>query len=268
MVGESRRTKRRKKVMGSHQRCWIWGRHVVLETLRAGRWPVLELALSNALSTAEARQARQWAAERNVPVVDLPVEELTRRCRTAEHQGYAARMPPFPYDDAMRLLERSPERPLYLILDAVQDPYNFGAMIRSADVLGGDAIFVGEQRQAEVSSLVARSSAGALNFVPLGRTDDLAGLADQMRGRGVRVIGASEKADRPIYELDFRRPAALIIGNEGFGIRPELLDRCDELVIIPQQGHVGSLNAAVSAGILLYEASRQRAVLGPGDQAP
>ena len=244
--------------MGSHQRCWIWGRHVVLETLRAGRWRPLEVMLARGLSPDETAEPFERAAMIDVPVVIEPAETLTERCRAGDHQGFAAKMPPFPYADAAELLNHREDRPLYVVLDAVQDPYNFGAILRSADVFGASAVFVGEHRQATVSSFVTRSSAGAVNFVPIGRTADLVELARTMRSRGVRIAGASEKGGRPLFEFDFREPSALIIGNEGVGIRPELLEQCDELVTIPQHGHVGSLNAAVSAGILLYEARRQR----------
>ena len=244
--------------MGSHQRCWIWGRHVVLETLRAGRWRPLEVMLARELSHEETAEVRALAEQIGTAVESEPAEDLTKRCRAGDHQGFAAKMPPFPYEDAAELLRRCREPPLCVVLDAVQDPYNFGAILRSADVFGVSAVFVGEHEQAEVSSLVARSSAGAVNFVPLGRTADLAELVQAMRSRGLRIAGASEKGGLRVDEFDFRRPSALIIGNEGSGIRRELLERSDELVMIPQHGHVGSLNAAVSAGILLYEARRQR----------
>lgn len=258
MVRESRRKQRPQRLMGSHQRCWIWGRHVVLETLRAGRWRPLEVILARSLSPDETAEVRELTARIDVPVVIEPAEVLTHRCRAGDHQGFAAKMPSFPYADAAELLGRGEERPLYVVLDAVQDPYNFGAILRSADVFGASAVFVGEHGQATVSSFVTRSSAGAVNFVPLARTSDLVELARTIRSRGVRIAGASEKGERPLFEFDFQAPSALIIGNEGSGIRPELLEHCDELVTIPQHGHVGSLNAAVSAGILLYEARRQR----------
>jgi 23S rRNA (guanosine2251-2'-O)-methyltransferase len=151
---------------------------------------------------------------------------------------------------------------LLLILDAIQDPHNFGAILRSADAMGMSGVFVGKTGQAEVTSLVARSSAGAVNHISLAQVDDLAGLAELLQSRGVQILGASEKEGIPADQCDFRRPTALVIGNEGIGIRPELLRLCDARVTIPQHGHVGSLNAAVSAGILLYEARRQRGPVG------
>jgi 23S rRNA (guanosine2251-2'-O)-methyltransferase len=167
-------------------------------------------------------------------------------------------MAEFPYERAEPVLAVRNERPLFAILDGIQDPHNFGAVIRSAHMLGVDALFVPTRGQVEVTALVARSSAGAVNHIPIAQVDDLVALAGQLRSRRVRVIGTSQNAARPIFESDLSSGTAVIIGNEGSGIRPELLAVCDELVTIPQFGAVESLNVAVSAGILFYEAQRQR----------
>jgi 23S rRNA (guanosine2251-2'-O)-methyltransferase len=255
---------RRRGVLGSHQRCWVWGRRAVVEILQAGRWPVLELHLADRLPADEAESARQLAA--SVDVVAEPIERLAQLCGSQEHQGYVARMPPFPYDDAAALAG-SPGASLWLLLDALQDSYNFGAVLRSAEVFGADGVFVGPSRQAEVNSLVARSSAGAVNHVRIAKAPDLVELAARLRRQGVRLVAASEKSPRPVHACDLNVPTALVIGNEGTGIRPELLAACDEHVTIPQRGRVGSLNAAVAAGILLYEARRQRdAQTDPGER--
>ena len=156
------------------------------------------------------------------------------------------------------VLAAAKPRPLFGILDGMQDPHNFGAVIRSAHVLGVDALFVPSRGQVEVTAQVARSSAGAVNYLRIAQADDLLSLASQLRSRAIRLIGASQNAARPIFACDLTTPTAIVIGNEGSGIRPELLEACDELVIIPQFGALESLNAAVSAGILFYEAQRQR----------
>ena len=167
-------------------------------------------------------------------------------------------MPPYPYEDLSFLRSDWPPSPLFLLLDGIQDPYNLGAILRSAEVLGVDAVVLGEERQSGITSLVARSSAGAVNYLKIIRTADLTNVLIQWQARSVTILGASEKADLPLYEVDLTGPLAVIIGNEGTGIRPELLARCHQLVTIPQAGRVGSLNAAVSAGILFYEVHRQR----------
>lgn len=258
MVERYRRGKGKKKLLGSHQQCWVWGRNAVTETLRAGRWPIHELHLANHLPPVELESTRELALHLEVPVSVESADALTRRCRSAEHQGYLAKMPPYPYEDAAELLRQRPSRPLYAVLDSIQDPYNFGAIIRSADVLGVDGVFIGQTRQVEVTSLVARSSAGAVNHVSIAKVPDLVELVERLRGLSIHVVAASEKGATTLSECDFLQPMALIIGNEGTGITDELLGRCDQRVCIPQSGHVAALNAAVSAGILFYEVCRQR----------
>ena len=251
---------RKQELLGSHQKCWIWGKNVVLETLRAGRWPVLELRISERLQRDKQAEARRLAEARDVPLLIEPAGELERRCRSAEHQGYIAKMPPYPYEDAGGLLARRIESPLYLLLDAIQDPYNFGAILRSAEAFGVTAVFVPAQRQCEVTSLVARTSAGAVNFLRIAKVNRLVDLAADLKSAGVSLAAATEKGSRILNDCDFRGPTAIIIGNEGEGISRALLEQCDATARIPQHGSVGSLNAAVSAGIVLYEAARQRNV--------
>jgi 23S rRNA (guanosine2251-2'-O)-methyltransferase len=230
----------------------------VVETLRAARWPILELVLSKELADDEMHAAIKLAEGLNLSVAIESPESLTRLCRSEEHQGYLAKMPPFPYDAAEELLRQRPDRAFYLLLDAVQDPFNFGAIIRSADALGVDAVFVAAAHQADVTSLVVRASSGAVNYVPLARVADLREWIGRWKQASLTIIGSSPRAKRDISQCDFFRPVAVVLGNEAVGIRPEILSLCDERLSIRQRGHVGSLNAAVSAGILCYEVARQR----------
>ncbi len=245
--------------MGSHQRCWIWGRLPVLETLRAGRWKPLEVRLDERLPAKERDEALRHAARLDVETIFSPAPELTRLCRSEDHQGYLAKMPPFPYADAPELLAARPPRPFYIVLDSIQDPFNFGAILRSADVFGAEGVFIGAKQQADVSSLVVRASSGAVNHIRLARVDDLGAWIARLKQEGVRVVGTSPSARRDVSQVDLREPTALVLGNEAIGIRPDVLELCDERVAIRQRGHVGSLNAAVAAGILFYEVARQRA---------
>ncbi len=247
--------------MGNHQRCWIWGRHLVLETLRARVWQPLEIILADDLPVDARQEVLDLLAGRPnaVDVQTLSREMLTKRAGT-EHQGYLARMPPFPYarlDDLLKLPPKTDAAPLFLILDSIQDPHNFGTIVRSAEVLGVHGVCVGETHQAEVSSHVARSSAGAINRIPLVR-GDLLSMATELKSKGLRLAAASEKAERLASVTDLTGPLALVIGNEGRGIHPELLAGCDLSVRIPVCGQIGSLNAAAAAAILCYEARRQR----------
>ncbi len=258
MVERYRRGKGKQPLLGNHQKCWIWGRNTVLETLQAARWPVVELYLSDELEPQRLETARRLADESNVPTVVETHEAISRRCRSREHQGYLAKMTPYPYADSGRFLDARSSAPLFVLLDAIQDPYNFGAIIRSAVALGVDAMFVGRRGQSEVSSLVARSSAGAVNQLPIAQADDLVVLAAHLNALGICVVAAARDGSQPACEFDFRQPTAIVIGNEGAGIRDDLLQVCERRVSIPQSGNFDSLNAAVAAGILFYEANRQR----------
>ena len=263
MVERYRRQQGKPALLGNHQKCWLWGRHVVTETLRAARWPVLELHLSDRLPEADLAFAKNWSRTSDSPLNVESFERLTELCHSREHQGFLAKMAAFPYDNVDEVLSAAKPQPLFAILDGLQDPHNFGAVIRSAHVLGVDALFVPAHERVEVTAQVARSSVGAVNHIRIAQADDLVALAAQLRLRGIRVIGTSQRARHPIFECDLSVPIAVVIGNEGTGIRDELLSACDELVTIPQFGAVESLNAAVSAGILFYEAQRQRQGVRP-----
>ena len=258
MVDSSRRRSSRRDVMTNHNRCWIWGRNVVLETLRAGHWPILELLVGDRANDVLWDEAARLANQHGITALAMDDATLSKACHSGDHQGMAARMAPFPYATVEQLLGQLPTDALLVVLDRLQDPFNFGAVVRSASTLGMDGIVIGQREQVEVNSLVARSSAGAVNHIAIASTDDLVRSVGIFRERGFQIVAASEKADTPLSEADFRRPTVAIIGNEGRGIRPELLAQCDHSLGIPMSGPVGSLNAAVAAGILFYEIRRQR----------
>jgi len=258
-MATDRKQKAGQKFLGSHQKCWLWGRNVVLETLRARTWPVLELHLAGTLAADELEAARTIADRRSIPVKVQAAARLEQLCHAPEHQGYLAKMGPFPYADAEMLLEDRPPAPLYAVLDSIQDPHNFGAVVRSAEVFGLDAIFIAERDQVGVTTAVARASAGAASRVPIARVADLPALAARLKAAGIALVAASEKAKVPITAHDFLGATAIVIGSESHGIRPALVKCCDALVRIPQHGRIGSLNAAAAAAVVFYEARRQRA---------
>jgi 23S rRNA (guanosine2251-2'-O)-methyltransferase len=258
MVGGKRRHRRQREFLGSHQKSWLFGRHVVLETLRAGRWRPLELWIADDIEPEYGDEARVLAEKLGITPVISTGAVMSRRCGSLAHQGLMARMPPFPYTPLANLLDTGLQSPFLVILDSVQDPFNFGAIVRSAEVFGAGGVIVGMTDQSEVTAQVTRSSAGAVNHLPIAQVPDLVEAAGRLRECGVRVIAASEKAQHPISAIDLTQPCAVVIGNEGTGIQPALLAACDETAAIPQSGRVGSLNAAVAAGVLFYEVRRQR----------
>ncbi len=230
----------------------------MLETLRAGRWRPLEVALAPRCPEEITSEVRRWVRTHAVPLIEESDAALERRCRTDDHQGLAARMPPFPYADWEQLLELEPLPTCWMILDRIHDSYNFGAMIRSAVGLGVEAIVVGTTHQSAVNRLVVTSSAGLINHLPVVEVDHLLRAVVALQQRGVRVIACSEKATQPLARADLSGPLAIIVGNEGHGPDPALLARADQQVSIPMSPRVDSLNAAVAVGIVCYEIQRQR----------
>jgi 23S rRNA (guanosine2251-2'-O)-methyltransferase len=252
------RSRKNKPLLASHQKSWIWGRNAVLEALRGGRWPVVQLLLARELDQDELASARDLAAQRGWDVEMARADRLTQLCSRKNHQGYLARMGPYPYADSEEILREPGSHGVVLLLDSLEDPQNFGTILRTAEVLGVDGVFVERSHRVGVTAAVARSSAGAVHHLRIAEAD-LLELADRMGQLGMKRICATEKADLTVREAPLGdKPIALVIGNESRGVREALRARCDLSVRISQRGRVESLNAAMAAGILLYEVHRRR----------
>lgn len=261
MVEGYRRSRRRtkKKLLGNHQKCWIWGRNAVLETLRSGKWPIVSLHVDREMVKGLADWLAHRAGELKTDLHWETADSLRKLCQAGDHQGFAARMSEFPYSDPSLMNEVLVElSPRIVVCDGIQDPFNFGAIVRTAEALGFQAIVIARSGQVGVTSHVARASAGAVNHLPIIRVDDLMAMVRQIQEHGVKVVAASEKAACELGELDLSGAVAVVVGNEGYGVRPELLASCDLRARIPIPGQTQSLNAAVAAGIFLYETVRQR----------
>lgn len=260
MVEQRRRNTRRTKgeLLGNHQKCWLWGRNVALETLRAGRWLPHVVCYSPELNEASSTELMSLTRQLDLPLERVSHERLTELTRSREHQGLAMQMPPFPYWSLDEVLNAAKTPQFLLLLDSIQDPFNFGALCRVACVFGVQGVIIGSHAQVEVTSQVARSSAGAINRLALAQVDDLSPVIERLKTQGIRVTAATLTARQPINACNFQQPTALIIGNEGRGIQPDLIRLCDAEVLIPQATDFDSLNAAVAGGILMYEVHRQR----------
>ena len=166
MVGRKKKIRRSKTSLGNHQRGWLWGKHAVLETLRARRWIPFEVHVCPALVDGQTLDEVQSLCRRSqIELKMLEQDDLQRVVNARDHQGLAARMPEFPYTTLDGLIEHLPKRPFLLILDRIQDPFNFGSILRSADLFAVDGIIISNREQANVSSHVARSSVGAVNYL-------------------------------------------------------------------------------------------------------
>jgi len=230
----------------------VYGRRAVREALR-GRREVLEL-----LVTERALAAEPWLAEARPKV--RADRDLTELADTRDHQGVVARVEPYRYADAYELA--SAERPLLAVLDRVTDPRNLGAVCRSAEGAGATGVVVPAHGSAIVTPAVARSSAGAIEHLPIAVVTNLARYLEEVKGPDLWVYGAAGDAPATMWETDLAGGVALVFGAEGKGLRPLVRRSCDALVSIPLGGRVDSLNVSVAAALLLYEARRQRTAAG------
>ena len=248
---------RKSKLLGNHQKSWIWGRHVVLETLRAGRWIPVEIRAGESLDVKVRDELEAFARDHNVPIGTDSDTRLKELCKADDHQGCLARMPAFPYVDADEVLNAATGTPAFALIAGVQDPHNLGAILRSAEVFGLDAVFLAATGQVGITSLVARTSVGAVNHLPIARVD-VATLIDNLQSQEITVAATTPDGGEPIDQVDFNKPTAIVIGGESTGLPAEILGRCEAHVSIPQHGSLDSLNAAVAAGVVFYEIARQR----------
>lgn len=242
----------------------IYGINPVLEALRAGR--VKELRVGGRADDRLA-QVLALAAERGVRVTRVPSEALDRDARRGLHQGIVAEVEKgadYSVDDLVRDARGAP---LIVVLDGIEDPHNLGAIVRTADAAGVDGLVVQSRRSAARDGAAAKASAGALAYVRIAEVVNIARAVDELKDAGVWTIGLAGDATDSYEKLDLTLPTALVLGAEGSGLRRLVRERCDRLASIPMRGHVGSLNVSVAAGIVLFEAVRQRAAKD-SDPAP
>ena len=190
----------------------------------------------------------------------VPVEKLNRLVK-GNHQGIVAKISPVKFADLETVVENSLQKstsPLFLLLDQVDDVRNFGAIIRTAECSGVDAIIFPKKGAAPVTADTVKTSAGAIFKIPLIKVDHIKDAIYYMQASGIRVVAATEKTDELLYAVDFTQPTALVMGNEGKGISDSVLKLVDEKAKLPMQGTIGSLNVSVACGAFLYEVVRQR----------
>jgi len=242
----------------------LCGVNPVLEALRAGRRPISEITIADGAGNDRLRELLELARERKIPVRRAPRARIDRDAGTRNHQGVFAKVAAARYADAEELLAslevevQNKRSPLVVLLDGVEDPRNFGAILRTAEGAGAQGVFVPERRAVGLTETVARAAAGALECVPVARVGNLVRLIEQLKERNVWVVGADAAAPTVYSEWDWTQPAAAVFGGEGSGLHRLVRERCDALVRIPLLGHLGSLNVSVAVGIVLFEALRQR----------
>lgn len=261
MKGLLSRRSRKSSFSQNHQRSWLWGRHAVSEALKAQQWPILECVISDSVEPSLQQALTTQCQQQQVPYrleTDQRLQELTK---APDHQGLIARMGPYPYRDLDALLSALPQQ--ILLLDRIQDAFNYGSLIRCAVQLGFRAILVGEKSQSPVSPHVARASAGAIHYAEIYQHSSLPAAVESLQQKQYSLIGTRMENATDLTAMAFPQQTILAIGSEAHGLAEELTALCDHLIRIPTTQCVDSLNAAVAGGIVMYEYSRQHPPMVP-----
>ena len=238
----------------------IEGRNAVIEALRAGV-AIDKIFLLKGEHDAALGHIASTAREKGIVVVDADRRKLDNMSRTHSHQGVIAQAAVREYasvEDILNIAREKGEPPLIVVCDELSDPHNLGAVIRTADAAGAHGVIIPKRRSAGLTAVVAKTSAGAVSYMPVARVPNIPSLLKDLQKAGVWIFGTAAEGSVPLYEADLKGPAAIVIGSEGDGMGRLVRENCDFLVSIPMKGRISSLNASAAAAILLYEAVRQR----------
>ncbi|HKY28842.1 MAG TPA: 23S rRNA (guanosine(2251)-2'-O)-methyltransferase RlmB [Pyrinomonadaceae bacterium] len=251
-------------VKQAHRADLIYGLMPVLEALKAGKRTIDNITIAEGSRHERLRELLAMAKHARVPVHRVPRAAFNRSWKDITHQGIVARVAAARYSDADELLEQfatgsnEDVAPLFLVLDGIEDPRNLGAILRTAECAAVDGVFIPERRSVGLTDTAAKAAAGAVEYVPLARVTNVVRLIEQLKERNIWVVGAAAEAPSDYTDWDWTLPSAIVLGSEGSGLHRLVRERCDKLVHIPVLGHLKSLNVSVAAGVLLYEAIRQR----------
>ncbi len=238
---------------------YIYGIHAVLEAIEAGK-DIDKIFLSKTLNDDTARDISDKARQLRVPVQRVPVQKIDRITRR-NHQGVVAMLAAVTYyrvEDLVPQLFDNGENPFIVVLDGVTDVRNFGAVARTCECAGVSAIVIPDRESVSVNADAVKTSAGALNYLPVCRERNLVNAVKLLRDSGFKIVGTSDKKQMRYTQAGYTGPVAIVLGAEDKGISPEIMKLCDTQVLIPEFGHINSLNVSVAGGIMIYEVVRQR----------
>ena len=238
----------------------IEGRNAVIEALRSGT-AIDKIYLAKGETDKTLGHIAAKARDAGIVVVDADRRKLDAMSRTHAHQGVIALAAVREYVSVESILQSAADRgeaPLLVICDEISDPHNLGAILRTAECAGAHGVIIPKRRSAGLTAIVAKTSAGAVSYMPVARVANLAATIKELKKQGVWIFGTAAGGTTTLYDADLRGPAAIVIGSEGDGMTRLVSENCDFLVSIPMSGRISSLNASAAAAILLYEAVRQR----------
>lgn len=244
---------------GDHSKEMIAGKNPVLEALRSTR-DINKIWIAEGVKKNGIKELLDMASERRIVVQFVPKQKIDN-LSSENHQGVVASVAAYNYaelDDIFKIAEERGEDPFIMILDELEDPHNLGSIMRTADAVGAHGIIIPKRRSVSLTAVVAKSSTGAIEYIPTVRVNNLSQTVDELKERGVWIAGTDAKGSQDYRRMDATLPLAVIIGSEGKGMSRILKEKCDFLYNLPMVGHVTSLNASVAASLLMYEVYRKR----------
>lgn len=262
--GERRQEIRREEDIQEEKRFddQIEGRNSVLELLESGK-DINKIFVTRGEKHGSINKILAIAKEKRIIVVEKDKKQMDEMAQEENYQGVIAIVPPFEYveiDDILQTAKERGEDPFVLILDGIEDPHNLGSIIRTAETAGVHGIIIPKRRAASVNSTVNKTSAGAVEHMKIARVTNISDTIEELKQAGLWICGTDISAEKYYYNQDLTGPLGIVIGNEGKGISEKVKKNCDFNVKIPMKGKITSLNAAVSTGIIVYEAVKQRIV--------
>ena len=238
----------------------VEGRNAVLELLESGR-DINKILVANGEKHGSIHKILAIAKERKIIVTEIEKNKLNQIAQTPNNQGVIAIVPPYDYcevEDILDEAKRKNEKPFILILDGIEDPHNLGSIIRTAETAGVHGIIIPKRRASSVNSTVSKVSAGAVEYMKIARVNNINETIRYLKEQDVWICGTDMDTDTIYTKQDYKMPIAIVIGSEGFGMSRLVKENCDFLVKIPMKGRITSLNASVSAGIIMYEVVKNR----------
>lgn len=248
-------------VTPEYKECIIEGRNAVIEAFRSGR-EIDRVYILDGCKDGPILTVKRQAAKKNTQIRYVTKERLDQLSETGRHQGVIASIAAYAYaqvEDMLALAEKKGEAPFLILLDNIEDPHNLGAVIRTANLAGAHGVIIPKNRAVGLTAVVARTSAGALNYTPVARVTNLAKTMEELKKKGLWFVCADMDGTR-MYDLNLTGPIGLVIGSEGEGVGRLVKETCDLVAAIPMKGEIDSLNASVAAGVMAYEIVRQRSL--------
>lgn len=238
----------------------VEGRNPVIEALKSGR-EIDKILVAKGSGEGSINKIIAMAKEKGLIIQYVDKQKLNEMSETKSHQGVIALVAAYEYsslEDIIENAKRGDKPPFILVLDEIMDPHNLGSIMRTADAVGVNGIIIPKRRSVGLTATVAKTSAGAIEYVPVAKVANIAQTIEKLKDNGIWVAGADMSGEKNHFEENFEGPIAIVLGSEGQGLSRLVKEKCDFLINIPMKGKVSSLNASVAASIIMYEVFRQR----------